>query len=137
MLAFCVYALFFSTLIYPVFGNWAWGGGWLSQLSNVGLGAGYVDFAGSGVVHAVGGWCALAGAMVLGPRIGKYNPDGSSNTIPGHNMIFAVVGSIILAFGWFGFNSGSTLGASGNGNLRISLIAVNSMLSGVLVLSWL
>ena len=128
--AFCVYSLFFSTLVYPVFGNWAWGGGWLSQLSNVGLGAGYVDFAGSGVVHAVGGWCALAGAMVLGPRIGKYNSDGSSNTIPGHNMIFAVVGSIILAFGWFGFNSGSTLGAAGNGNLRIGLIAVNSMLAG-------
>ncbi len=128
--AFCVYALFFSTLVYPVFGNWAWGGGWLSQLGNVGLGAGYVDFAGSGVVHAVGGWCALAGAIVLGPRIGKYNPDGSSNAIPGHNMVFAVVGSIILAFGWFGFNPGSTLGASGNGDLRIGLIAVNTMVSG-------
>jgi ammonium transporter, Amt family len=128
--AFCVYALFFSTLVYPVFGNWAWGGGWLSQLSNVGLGAGYVDFAGSGVVHAVGGWCALAGAMVLGPRLGKYNADGSSNAIPGHNMVFAVVGTLILAFGWFGFNPGSTLGASGNGDLRIGLIAVNTMLCG-------
>jgi len=141
--AFCVYALFFSTLVYPVFGNWAWGGGWLSQLSNVGLGAGYVDFAGSGVVHAVGGWCALAGAIVLGPRIGKYNPDGSSNTIPGHNLVFAVVGTVILAFGWFGFNPGSTLGASGNGDLRIGIIAVNTMLSGAagsvmaMVYTWL
>ncbi|HEX3640277.1 MAG TPA: hypothetical protein VHV10_03195, partial [Ktedonobacteraceae bacterium] len=111
-------------------GNWAWGGGWLSQLSNIGLGAGYVDFAGSGVVHAVGGWCALAGAIVLGPRIGKYNPDGSSNPIPGHNIVMAVTGCMILAFGWFGFNPGSTLGASGNGDLRIGIIAVDTMLSG-------
>jgi Amt family ammonium transporter len=128
--AFCVFGLFFSTLVYPVFGNWAWGGGWLSQLSVVGLGAGYVDFAGSGVVHAVGGWTALAGAMVLGPRIGKYNPDGSSNTIPGHNLVLAIAGCFILAFGWFGFNPGSTLGASGNGDLRIGIIAVDTMLSG-------
>ena len=128
--AFCVYGFFVSTLVYPVFGNWAWGGGWLSQLSNVGLGAGYVDFAGSGVVHAVGGWCALAGAIVIGPRIGKYNPDGSANTIPGHNMVLALTGCFILAFGWFGFNPGSTLGASGNGNLRIGIIAVDTMLAG-------
>lgn len=128
--AFCVYALFISTLVYPVYGNWAWGGGWLSQLSNIGLGAGYVDFAGGGVVHAVGGWCALAGAIVLGPRIGKYNPDGSSNPIPGHNIVMAITGAMILAFGWFGFNPGSTLGASGNGDLRIGIIAVDTMLSG-------
>jgi ammonium transporter, Amt family len=128
--AFCVYALFVSTLVYPVFGNWAWGGGWLSQLGAVGLGKGYIDFAGSGVVHAVGGWCALAGAMVLGPRLGKYNRDGSANTIPGHNMVLALLGCFILAFGWFGFNPGSTLGASGNGNLRIGLIAVDTMLAG-------
>jgi Amt family ammonium transporter len=128
--AFCVYSLFVSTLVYPVFGNWAWGGGWLSQLGNVGLGKGYIDFAGSGVVHAVGGWCALAGAIVLGPRLGKYNRDGSANTIPGHNMVLALLGCFILAFGWFGFNPGSTLGASANGNLRIGLIAVDTMLSG-------
>ncbi len=128
--AFCVYGFFVSTLVYPVFGNWAWGGGWLSQLSNIGLGAGYVDFAGSGVVHAVGGWTALAGAVVIGPRIGKYNPDGSSNTIPGHNMVLAISGCFILAFGWFGFNPGSTLGASGNGDLRIGVIAVDTMLAG-------
>jgi Amt family ammonium transporter len=128
--AFCVYSLFVSTLVYPVFGNWAWGGGWLSQLGAVGLGKGYIDFAGSGVVHAVGGWCALAGAMVLGPRLGKYNKDGSPNAIPGHNMILALLGCFILAFGWFGFNPGSTLGASGNGALRIGLIAVDTMLAG-------
>ena len=128
--AFCVYSLFVSTLVYPVFGNWAWGGGWLSQLGHIGLGQGYIDFAGSGVVHAVGGWCALAGAIVLGPRLGKYNRDGSSNTIPGHNMVLALLGCFILAFGWFGFNPGSTLGASTNGNLRIGIIAVNTMLAG-------
>lgn len=130
--AFCVYSLFVSTLVYPVFGNWAWGGGWLSQLGNIGLGKGYIDFAGSGVVHAVGGWCALAGAIVIGPRLGKYNRDGSSNAIPGHNMILAITGCFILAFGWFGFNPGSTLGAAGNGNLRIGLVAVDTMLAGAL-----
>ncbi|GHO90250.1 hypothetical protein KSF_002980 [Reticulibacter mediterranei] len=128
--AFCVYSLFVSTLVYPVFGNWAWGGGWLSQLGSVGLGKGYIDFAGSGVVHAVGGWCALAGAIVLGPRLGKFNKDGSSNAIPGHNMVLALLGCFILAFGWFGFNPGSTLGASTNGSLRIGLVAVDTMLAG-------
>jgi len=141
--AFCVYSLFVSTLVYPVFGNWAWGGGWLSQLGNIGLGKGYIDFAGSGVVHAVGGWCALAGAIVLGPRLGKYNRDGSANTIPGHNMVLALLGCFILAFGWFGFNPGSTLGAATNGNLRIGLIAVDTMLAGAfgsvaaMVYTWL
>src|SRR5438270_13807074 len=129
--AFCVYGLFVSTLVYPVFGNWAWGGGWLSQLGAIGLGKGYIDFAGSGVVHAVGGWCGLAGAMVLGSRLGKYNRDGSANTIPGHNLVFGLLGCFILAFGWFGFNPGSTLGASGNGNLRIGSVAVNTMLAGM------
>lgn len=128
--AFAVYGFFVSTIIYPVFGNWAWGGGWLSQLGQKGLGSGYIDFAGSGVVHAVGGFTALAGAYVLGPRIGKYNKDGTSNVIPGHNLVLAIVGTLILAFGWFGFNPGSTLGASGNGNLRIGLIAVVTMLAG-------
>ena len=89
-----------------------------------GFGSGYVDFAGSGVVHSIGGWCALAGAIVLGPRIGKYNKDGSRNTILGHNQILAILGTFILAFGWFGFNPGSTFGASGNGALRIGIVAV-------------
>lgn len=128
--AFCVYSIFVSTLVYPIYANWAWGGGWLSQLGVLGLGKGYIDFAGSGVVHAVGGWCALAGGAVIGARLGKYNKDGSANTIPGHNLILALLGCFILAFGWFGFNPGSTLGASGNGALRIGLVAVDTMLSG-------
>jgi Amt family ammonium transporter len=127
--AFCVYGLFISTIVYPIFGNWAWGGGWLSQLGKIGLGAGYLDFAGSGVVHAIGGWSALAGAMVLGPRLGKYNRDGSANPIGGHNLVLGLLGCFILAFGWFGFNPGSTLGASGNGNLRIGMVAVATMLA--------
>ena len=127
--AFCVYALVASTIIYPIYGNWVWGGGWLSQLGKIGLGQGYVDFAGSGVVHAIGGWMALAGAMVLGPRLGKYNRDGSANAIPGHNLVFALLGCYILAFGWMGFNAGSTLGASGSGNLRIGLIVIATMLA--------
>jgi Amt family ammonium transporter len=127
--AFLAYAPVISMIIYPVYGNWVWGGGWLSQLGSQGLGSGYLDFAGSGVVHAVGGWTALAGALVLGPRLGKYNKDGSSNAIPGHNLVFALLGTFILAFGWFGFNPGSTLGASGAGNLRIGVVAVNTMLA--------
>ncbi len=120
-----------GAVIYPLFGNWAWGGGWLSQLgANFGLGHGYCDFAGSGVVHAVGGITACAVAMMLGPRIGKFNRDGSPNAIPGHDIVLVLLGCFILAFGWFGFNPGSTLGASGNGCLRIGSIAVNTMLAG-------
>ncbi len=126
---FVIYALFISAILYPFFANWAWGGGFLSQLGKIGLGQGYVDFAGSGVVHSIGGWCALAGAMVLGPRIGKYNRDGSSNPILGHNQILALLGTFILAFGWFGFNPGSTFGASGNGALRIGIIAVVTLIA--------
>jgi len=129
--AFCVSTIFLGALTYPLFGNWAWGGGWLSQLgANFGLGHGYCDFAGSGVVHAVGGLTAMAVAMQLGPRIGKYNRDGTPNVIPGHDLAFVLLGCFILAFGWFGFNPGSTLGASGNGCLRIGSIAVNTMLAG-------
>ncbi|MBI3320517.1 MAG: ammonium transporter [Candidatus Omnitrophica bacterium] len=129
--AFAVSTIFLGALTYPLFGNWAWGCGWLSQLGvNFGLGHGYCDFAGSGVVHAVGGLTAMAVAMQLGPRIGKYNRDGSPNAIPGHDLAFVLLGCFILAFGWFGFNPGSTLGASGNGCLRIGSIAVNTMLAG-------
>ena len=119
-----------SMILYPLFGNWAWGGGWLSQLGvNFGLGHGYVDFAGSGVVHAVGGLCAIAGAIVLGPRIGKYNADGSVNAIPGHNIPLGLLGTFILAFGWFGFNPGSTLGVAGGGLNRVGIVAVATMLA--------
>jgi len=129
--AFCVFAFFLSTMTYPIFGNWAWGGGWLSQLgTNLGLGKGYADFAGSGVVHTVGGLTALAVCLIVGPRIGKFNRDGSANPIVGHDISAVLIGCFILAFGWFGFNPGSTLGASSNGNLRIGTIAVATMLAG-------
>jgi len=129
--AFAMSSVFLAAITYPLFANWAWGGGWLSQLgANYGLGAGYADFAGSGVVHAVGGLSALACAIIIGPRIGKYNRDGSSNAIPGHDITMVLLGCFILAFGWFGFNPGSTLGASGGGALRIATIAVDTMLAG-------
>jgi len=126
---FVIYGLFISAILYPLFAAWTWGGGFLSQLGSIGFGSGYADFAGSGVVHSIGGWCALAGAVAIGPRIGKFNKDGSANSIPGHNQILAILGTFILAFGWFGFNPGSTLGASGNGALRIGIIAVVTMLA--------
>ena len=125
--SFTVFCLFMSMFVYPIFGNWVWGGGWLSQLgSQFGLGHGHVDFAGSSVVHMVGGVAALAGAIVLGPRIGKYTKDGKVNAIPGHHMPMAILGVFILAFGWFGFNAGSTLAGT---DLRISVVAVNTMLA--------
>jgi len=130
--SFCVYCFFMSCILYPWFGHWAWGGGWLSQLGqpdHLGLGCGYVDFAGSGVVHAIGGMCALAGSMVLGPRLGRYNKDGTMNAFPGHHIPMAILGAIILGFGWFGFNPGSTFGASGAGNLRIGIVATTTMLA--------
>jgi Amt family ammonium transporter len=118
-----------GAITYPLFANWAWGGGWLSKLgTNFGLGAGYADFAGSGVVHAVGGITALAIAMIIGPRLGKFSRDGKPNAMPGHDIVMVLLGCFILAFGWFGFNPGSTLGASGA--LRISTIAVDTMLAG-------
>src|SRR5438093_1052815 len=126
--AFAVFSVFVGAVIYPLFANWTWGGGWLSQLgTNLGLGHGHVDFAGSSVVHMTGGMIALVGAALLGPRRGKYNPDGSANAIPGHNIPMALVGTFILCFGWFGFNPGSTLAGS---DLRIGVIATNTMLAG-------
>ena len=128
--AFVVYGFFMCGFLYPVFGSWVWGGGWLSQLGTVfGQGNGAADFAGSGVVHLVGGMVALAGAIVLGPRIGKFNKDGSPNAMPAHNLVLAIAGTLILAFGWFGFNPGSTLGASGGGLLRIGIVATCTMLA--------
>jgi Amt family ammonium transporter len=129
--AFAISSVFMGAITYPLFANWAWGGGWLSQLGvNFGLGHGYADFAGSGVVHAVGGITALAVSMIIGPRIGKYNRNGTPNAMPGHDIMIVLIGCFILAFGWFGFNPGSTLAASGNGALRIGSIAVNTMLAG-------
>ncbi|MBF0467031.1 MAG: ammonium transporter [Nitrospirae bacterium] len=127
--SFVVYSFFISMIVYPFYANWVWGGGWLSQLGkNFNLGHGVVDFAGSSVVHMTGGVAALAGAIVLGPRLGKYKADGTPNAIPGHHIPMAVLGCIILTFGWFGFNPGSTLAG---GDLRISVIAVNTMLASV------
>ena len=129
--AFAVSSVFMGAITYPLYANWAWGGGWLAQLgSNYGLGHGYADFAGSGVVHSVGGLTALAIGMQIGPRIGKYTRSGKANALPGHDIVLVLTGCFILAFGWFGFNPGSTLAASGNGALRIASIAVNTMLAG-------
>jgi Amt family ammonium transporter len=125
--SFVVYSFFVGGILYPLFANWVWGGGWLSALGkNFGLGHGHVDFAGSSVVHMTGGVAALAGAIVLGPRLGKFNKDGSPNPIPGHHIPMAVVGTFILAFGWFGFNAGSSLSGT---DLRIGVIATNTMLA--------
>ena len=126
-IAFFIYGWFVGTVIYPIFGNWVWGGGWLAMLGkNFGLGHGHVDFAGSSVVHMTGGVISLVGAWMIGPRAGKYNKDGSPNPIPGHNIPMAVVGTFILAFGWFGFNAGSTLAGT---DLRIAVVATNTMLA--------
>jgi len=130
-ITFSVTSVIMGALTYPLFANWAWGGGWLAQLgTNLGLGKGYADFAGSGVVHSVGGLTALAVCLIVGPRLGKFNRDGSANPIIGHDISAVLIGCFILAFGWFGFNPGSTLGASSNGNLRIGGIAVATMLAG-------
>ncbi len=127
--AFLLCELFIGAILYPISGCWAWGGGWLSQLgSSMNLGHGYVDFAGSTVVHAVGGFCAMALAIVLGPRFGKFGPGGKIRAFPAHNVVYVVTGTFILLFGWMGFNPGSTLGAT---DLRISVVAVNTNLAAV------
>jgi ammonium transporter, Amt family len=125
--AFVVYGFFMSMIVYPLFANWVWGGGWLSTLgAQYGLGHGHVDFAGSSVVHMTGGVAALAGVLVVGPRIGKFRKDGTIVMIQGHNLPLAVMGTFVLAFGWFGFNAGSTLAAS---EPRIAEIAVNTAIA--------
>lgn len=135
--AYLAYSFIIGALIYPIFGKWVWGGGWLSTLA-IGDAVGVRDFAGSGVVHMVGGLAALIGAWMVGPRIGKFNKDGTPNVIRGHNLPFVVIGTFILFFGWFGFNPGSTLAAT---DLRISVIAVNTFLAGatgaVIALYWM
>ena len=139
--SYMVYSFFITLIIYPVFGHWAWGnllntgngdsGAWLAS-------RGFIDFAGSTVVHSVGGWAALAGAIVVGPRIGKFK-DGKAMPIPGHSLTLASLGVFILFLGWFGFNPGSTTAANGT----ISRIAVNTLLAGcigglaALAISWL
>jgi Amt family ammonium transporter len=125
--AFMIYGVFVGSIMYPIFGNWVWGGGWLSQLGvNFGLGHGHVDFAGSSVVHMQGGVIGLIFAWLIGPRYGKYNKDGSINPVQPHSIPMAIIGTFILAFGWFGFNPGSTLAGT---DLRISVVAVNTMIA--------
>jgi Amt family ammonium transporter len=126
--SFVVWGLFCGALYYPIFGGWTWGGGWLSQLgNNLDLGFGYVDFAGSGVVHAMGGVAALMGAIVLGPRIGKYGPDGKPRSLAAHSIPMALLGTFILLFGWFGFNAASTFAAT---DIRFAVVAVNTAIAG-------
>jgi Amt family ammonium transporter len=126
--AFCVCSFFIGAIIYPMYGCWVWGGGWLAAMGkNWGLGHGHVDFAGSSVVHLCGGVIALVGGKMIGPRYGKYNKNGTPNAIPGHNIPMAMLGCFILAFGWFGFNPGSTLAGM---DTQIGIIATNTMLAG-------
>lgn len=117
------YSVFLCSVLYPVFGHWMWGKGWLEMLP---FGVGARDFAGSGIVHGMGGLLAFIAAWIVGPRFGKYNPDGSPNVIHGHNLLYIVIGTLTLIFGWFGFNAGSTLAVT---ELRVSIIAVNTFLS--------
>ncbi len=127
--SFVVYGLFISLFVYPLYARWVWGGGWLAQLGrNFGLGHGVVDFAGSSIVHMVGGVAGLAGALVLGPRMGKYRANGNPTAIPGHHIPMAVAGCLILFFGWFGFNAGP---AMADGGVRLGVISINTMLAGV------
>lgn len=126
-ISFVLFSFAISTVIYPIYANWVWGGGWLSKLGvNYHFGHGHVDFAGSTVVHLTGGVASLVGAKMLGPRIGKYDRFGKAQPIVGHNIPMSLLGSFILAFGWFGFNAGSTFAGT---DTRIAIVAVNTMLS--------
>jgi ammonium transporter, Amt family len=133
-LSFIIFSFILVGLIYPITGHWIWGGGWLASL-------GFFDFAGSTVVHSVGGWAALAGVLLLGPRIGKYRADGSVNPIMGHNMAIVTLGGIVLWFGWFGFNPGSTMGVGdGTAIAHIAVTTNTSAATAILastVISWL
>ncbi len=128
--AVVISSFFISMIYYPLFGNWMWGGGWLATLGkNFGIGHGAVDFAGSAVVHSMGGMLALAGAIVIGPRIGKFKKDGTARAFPGHHIPMAIIGTIILFFCWFSFNAGSTLNA---GDFRLAIVATNTMIAGAI-----
>jgi Amt family ammonium transporter len=119
--AYLIFSIVITLIIYPISGHWKWGGGWLDQL-------GFQDFAGSTLVHSVGGWVGLAGAVMLGPRLGKY-VNGKPKAIPGHNLGLGTLGVFILWFGWFGFNSGSELSATGGSTIAIGHIAVTTNLA--------
>ena len=126
--SFVVWGVFAGAVYYPLFAAWTWGGGWLAKTwDTMSLGAGYVDFAGSGVVHAVGGAAALAGAIVIGPRIGKFGTDGKPRALPGHHIPMAMLGTFILLFGWFGFNAASTFAAT---DVQFATVATNTAIAG-------
>ncbi|WP_430973443.1 ammonium transporter [Sunxiuqinia rutila] len=121
--AYLIFSVVITIFVYPISGHWTWGGGWLSQL-------GFHDFAGSSIVHSVGAWLGLAGAAIIGPRIGKYGKDGKAKAIPGHNLALGALGVFILWFGWFGFNPGSQLAAAGTENaVALGHIAVTTNLA--------
>ena len=132
-LSFIVFSFLLVAFVYPVTGHWIWGGGWLAT-------AGFWDFAGSTVVHSVGGWAALAGILVLGPRLGKYGPGGKVNAIPGHSMTSGVIGCFVLWLGWFGFNPGSTMAADPNAISHIFMTTNTAAFMGLLsatALNWM
>ncbi len=126
--AFYLFSIFMVAAIYPVIGHWIWGGGWLAKL-------GMWDFAGSTVVHSVGGWAALVGALMLGPRLGKYGKDGRMTPIPGHSMALATLGAFVLWFGWFGFNPGSTMAADPGAIARIAVTTNTAAAGGAVAAS--
>jgi Amt family ammonium transporter len=138
--AYLIYSFVISAIIYPIAGHWIWGGGWIWTLP---FGAGFRDFAGSTVVHSIGGWLALVGALALGPRLGRFAKDGRPNAIPGHSISFATLGVFILWLGWFGFNPGSQLAIHGGNADAVALVAANTNLAAAagglaaLVVSWL
>ena len=125
--AYILFSVFLVSFMYPLTGHWIWGGGWLSGL----MGTTFLDFAGSTVVHSVGGWAALAGVLLLGPRLGKYRADGAVNAIPGHNMALATLGGLILWLGWYGFNPGSTMAVNGNAIAHIAVTTTMAAAAGV------
>lgn len=133
--SFIIFSFLMVAVIYPIGGHWAWGGGWLSKLAEP-----FTDFAGSTVVHSIGGWSALTGALILGPRIGKYAAGGGIRPIPGHNMSLATIGTLILWLGWFGFNPGSTMAANPAMIARVALNTNAAAAAGCLMataVSWL
>lgn len=133
-ISYCIYSIVISAVIYPIVGHWVWGGGWLAEL-------GFHDFAGSTVVHSVGGWCAVVGASILGPRIGKYSKDGKSNAIPGHSLTLGALGVFILWMGWFGFNPASSLsGTAVELNSRVFIttnLAASAAAFTTMIVTWI
>jgi ammonium transporter len=127
-ISFIIFSLVLTVAIYPIVGHWVWGGGWLADL-------GFLDFAGDTVVHSVGGWAALAGALILGPRYGKYDKNGKSKAIPGHNMSLAVIGVFVLWLGWFGFNPGSTMSFQNPSDVVHILVTTNTAAIAALLTS--